>query len=52
MHHPNPNIKALTRCIFDIKDNLDSTAKCILDEIFPKCPPNPDSIKKKIESEH
>jgi len=52
MYHPNPNIKALTQCIFDIKDNLDSTAKCILDEIEnPKCPPNPDSIEKKIELE-
>jgi len=57
MLHPNPNIKALTRCIFDIKDDLDSDAKCILDEIWMKfvetsqLPPNPDSIKKKTEPE-
>jgi len=51
MHHPNPNIKVLTQSIFDIKDNLDSAAKCILDEIEgPKYPLNYD-IKKKIESE-
>ncbi|XP_011877045.1 PREDICTED: telomere-associated protein RIF1-like isoform X2 [Vollenhovia emeryi] len=33
MNHPNLNIRSLTQSIFEIKDNLDSTAKCILDEI-------------------
>lgn len=33
MNHTYPEIKSLTQSIFEIKDSLDSTAKCILDEI-------------------
>lgn len=33
MNHANSDIKSLTQSIFEIKDSLDSTAKCILDEI-------------------
>lgn len=50
MNHANPDIKALTQSIFEIKDNLDSTAKCILDEIErpkEKSHPKSDSITKR-----
>lgn len=33
MHHPNSNIQSLTRSVFEIKDGLDSTTKCMLDEM-------------------
>ncbi|XP_024886472.1 telomere-associated protein RIF1-like isoform X2 [Temnothorax curvispinosus] len=33
MNHANPEIRSLTQSIFEIRDNLNSTAKCILDEI-------------------
>ncbi|XP_012529406.1 telomere-associated protein RIF1 isoform X2 [Monomorium pharaonis] len=50
MNHVNPDIKSLTQSIFEIKDSLDSTAKCILDEIEKskeKSHPKSDSVKKK-----
>lgn len=31
--HTYPNIRALTRCIFDIKDQFSVAAKCILEKI-------------------
>lgn len=32
--HPNPSIKALTRCIFEIEtNNCDSTGQCMLEEL-------------------
>lgn len=55
MNHANPDIKSLTQSIFEIRDNLDSIAKCILDEIEKlkeKSHPKSDSItKKKTETE-
>lgn len=33
MEHSNSNVKSLTRSIFQIKDNLNSTARSILEEI-------------------
>lgn len=55
MNHANPDIKSLTQSIFEIKDNLDGTAKCILDEIEKlkeKSHTKSDSItKKKTEKE-
>lgn len=54
MNHANPDIKALTQSIFEIKDSLDSTAKCILDEIErpkEKSHPKSDSaMKRKTET--
>jgi len=52
MNHTYPDIKSLTQSIFEIKDSLDSTAKCILDEIEPKEKSHAKSnsvTKKKIE---
>lgn len=55
MNHPNPALKSLTQSIFEVKDCLDSTAKCILDEIketIEKTHSKSDSItKKKAETE-
>ncbi|KAL6423859.1 hypothetical protein ACFW04_010356 [Cataglyphis niger] len=54
MNHPNPALKSLTQSIFEVKDCLDSTAKCILDEIketIEKTHSKSDSITKKKETE-
>ncbi|XP_071567405.1 uncharacterized protein [Temnothorax nylanderi] len=55
MNHANPEIRSLTQSIFDIRDNLNSTAKCILDEIKKpkeKTQAKSDSVtKKKAETE-
>lgn len=55
MNHPNPDLKPLTQSIFKVKDCLDSTAKCILDEIeetIKKPHSKSDSVtKKKAEAE-
>lgn len=55
MNHANSDIRSLTQSIFEIRDSLDSTAKCILDEIEKskeKSHSKSDSItKKKTETE-
>lgn len=53
MNHANPDIKSLTQSIFEIKDNLDDTAKGILDEIekLKEKSHTKSDTKKKIETE-
>lgn len=55
MNHADPDIKSLTQSIFEIKNNLDGTAKCILDEIEKlkeKSHTKSESVtKKKTETE-
>ncbi|XP_072767037.1 uncharacterized protein [Anoplolepis gracilipes] len=55
MNHPNPDLKSLTQSIFEVKDCLDSTAKCILEEIektIEKSHSKSDSVtKRKSETE-
>lgn len=55
INHPNSDLKSLTQSIFEVKDCLDSNAKCILDEIeetIEKSHPKSDSVtKKKAETE-
>lgn len=49
MNHPNPDLRSLTQSIFEVKDCLDSNAKCILDEIektIEKSHPKSDSVTK------
>lgn len=55
INHPNPDLRSLTQSIFEVKDCLDSNAKCILGEIektIEKSHPKSDSVtKKKAETE-
>ncbi|EFN73980.1 Telomere-associated protein RIF1 [Camponotus floridanus] len=55
MNHSNPDLRSLTQSIFEVKDCLDSNAKCIVDEIeeaIEKSYPKSDSVtKKKAETE-
>lgn len=55
MNHSNPDLRSLTQSIFEVKDCLDSNAKCILDEIeetIEKSHPKSDSVTKtKAETE-
>lgn len=56
MKHKNPDIRSLTQSIFEIKDDLDDSAKCVLDEIRktiekPVSSSQSDSVAKKKAEE-